>query len=153
MNGESKRIIIYNKTVYELSEEQFEKLIEVKEEANNLPFAGELHVEEHLNFNIDQYKSLGEIDIDFDETYSQPIKESQKTLDAKDILVEYSSLILNEDKSYIKILIDRSPSNKKGGINFTINEVLGLINYSLYLKNNEMGKILKLENEVENDKK
>ncbi|PTT41378.1 hypothetical protein DBR28_04185 [Chryseobacterium sp. HMWF028] len=74
MNDESKRIIIYDNTVYELLEEQFERLVEVKEEANNLPFAGELHVEEQLNFNIDQYKSLGEIDIDFDETYSQPIK-------------------------------------------------------------------------------
>ncbi|MCT2410021.1 hypothetical protein NZD88_20895 [Chryseobacterium antibioticum] len=74
MNDESKRIIIYDNTVYELSEEQFERLVEVKEEANNLPFAGELHVEEHLNFNINQFKYLGEIDIDFDKTYSQPIK-------------------------------------------------------------------------------
>lgn len=70
MDDESKSIIIYDNTVYELSEEQFERLVEIKEEAKNLPFAGDLHIEEHLNFNIDQYKSLGEIDIDFDESLS-----------------------------------------------------------------------------------
>lgn len=66
MNDVSKRIIIYNNIVYELSEEQFERIIEVEAEAKNLPFAGELHVEEHLNFNLDQYTTIGEIDIDFD---------------------------------------------------------------------------------------
>ena len=69
MAEESIRIIIYNNTVYELSEEQYERLLEIKEEANNLPFAGDLHVEEYLNFNVDQYKSLGEIDLNFDEQY------------------------------------------------------------------------------------
>jgi len=44
MAEESIRIIIYNNTVYELSEEQYERLLEIKEEANNLPFAGDLHV-------------------------------------------------------------------------------------------------------------
>lgn len=70
MAEKSTRIIIYNTTVYELTEEQYERLLEIKEEANNLPFAGDLHVEEHLNFNVDQYRSLGEIDLDFDEPYS-----------------------------------------------------------------------------------
>lgn len=62
-------IIIYNNTVYELSEEEFERLMEINEEAKNLPFAGDLHIEEHLNSNINQYKSIGEIDIDFDAPY------------------------------------------------------------------------------------
>lgn len=70
MAKESTRIIIYNNTVYELSEEQYERLLEIKDEANNLPFTGDLHVEEHLNFNVDQYMLLGEIDLDFDEPYS-----------------------------------------------------------------------------------
>ncbi|WPO84616.1 hypothetical protein SD427_18990 (plasmid) [Chryseobacterium sp. JJR-5R] len=65
-----KRIIIYNNTVYELLEEQYERLLEIQDEANNLPFAGDLHIEEHLNFNIHQYKSLGEIDLNFDVPYS-----------------------------------------------------------------------------------
>jgi hypothetical protein len=68
MAEESTRIIIYNNTVYELSEEQYERLLEIKDEANNLPFARDLHVEEHLNFN--QYRLLGEIDQDFDKPYS-----------------------------------------------------------------------------------
>ncbi len=69
MAEESKRIIIYNNTVYELLEEQYERLLEIKEEADNLPFAGDLHVEEHLNFNVGQYKLLKEIDLDFDQPY------------------------------------------------------------------------------------
>lgn len=62
-----ERVIIYDNIVYVLSEQQYERLIEVQEEAKNLPFAGELHIEEHLNFNISQYKCIGEIDIDFDQ--------------------------------------------------------------------------------------
>lgn len=64
------RIIIYNNTVYQISEEQYERLIEVMEESKNLPFAGELYLEEHLNFNVDQYISIGGIDLDIDEVIS-----------------------------------------------------------------------------------
>lgn len=56
--------------MYQISEEQFKRVIEVKEEAKNLPFAGELHLEEYLNFNIAQFKLLGKIDLDIDETFS-----------------------------------------------------------------------------------
>lgn len=67
---EENKIIIYNSIVYILSKEQYERLIEVQEEAKNLPFGAEMHIEEHLNFNIENYKSIGEIDFDFDEPYS-----------------------------------------------------------------------------------
>jgi hypothetical protein len=70
MSEVSKRIIIYENTVYELSEEQYERLLEIKNEAKNLPFAGDLHLEEHLNFSVDQYKLIGEIDLDLDELLS-----------------------------------------------------------------------------------
>ncbi|WP_230638374.1 hypothetical protein [Chryseobacterium sp. LC2016-29] len=65
------RTIIYNNTVYQISEEQYERLSDVIQEAKNLPFAGELHLEEYLNFNIDQYVPIGEIDLDVDDLISQ----------------------------------------------------------------------------------
>lgn len=45
-------IIIYNNTVYQISEEQYERLSDVIQEAKSLPFAGELHLEEHSNFKL-----------------------------------------------------------------------------------------------------
>ncbi|WP_294203055.1 hypothetical protein [uncultured Chryseobacterium sp.] len=66
MSKTDKRIIIFDNKIYELTEKQFEKLIEVNRESKDLPFGG-LHLEEHLNFSIKEYKFVAEIDANFDE--------------------------------------------------------------------------------------
>lgn len=58
------RVIIIEDTVYRISEREFEKIIEVQEEAGRLPFGAELHIDEYLHSNKSRFKELGPIDFD-----------------------------------------------------------------------------------------
>lgn len=59
------KIIIIHETVYQVSEKQYEQIKKVEAEANNLPFGGDMHLEEFLNFNTENYKLVGDIDFEF----------------------------------------------------------------------------------------
>jgi hypothetical protein len=74
-------------------------------------------------------------------------------MDAKEILIEYSSLILNEDKSYCEILIERTIASEDGRISFTVNDMIGLINFSLNIKNDIKPKFEKIVNIIDLESK
>ena len=59
------KIIIIHETVYQVSEKQYEQIKKVETEADNLPFGGDMHLEEFLNSNTENYKLLGDIDFEF----------------------------------------------------------------------------------------
>ncbi|MGC4130498.1 MAG: hypothetical protein QM564_13320 [Bergeyella sp.] len=59
------RIIIIEDTVYKVSEKEYKKILEVQKEADNLPFGGDLHMDEYLYSNKDKYKEIGVVDFDF----------------------------------------------------------------------------------------
>lgn len=59
------RIIIIEDTVYRVSEKKYKKILEVKEEAERLPFGSDLHLDEYLQFNKKNYKKIGVVDFDF----------------------------------------------------------------------------------------
>lgn len=59
------KIIIIEDTVYKVSEKEYKKIIEVREEAERLPFGGDLHLDEYLHFNKDKYKKIGVVELDF----------------------------------------------------------------------------------------
>ncbi|GEM_PF-3199166 len=60
------KIIIIENIVYKVSEKQFKEITEVQNESEALPFGADIFIEEYLLFNKDNYKKVGEIDIDFD---------------------------------------------------------------------------------------
>lgn len=77
---EKQRIIIYNKKVYALSEDQFDELSDVFQAAERLPadipLAAPVHVQGHVHSATRQYEFLGNIDRDVDADLSSLFKKS-----------------------------------------------------------------------------
>jgi hypothetical protein len=78
--SDKRRIILYNKKLYALSENQFEALSDVFITAESLPadipLAAPVHVQAHVHSATSQYEFLGNIDSDVDTKLSLLFKES-----------------------------------------------------------------------------
>ncbi len=78
--SEKKRIILYNKKVYALSEKQFEELSNEFQIAESLPtdipLAAPVHVQAYVHSATSQYEFLENIDRDIDAELSLLFRES-----------------------------------------------------------------------------
>ena len=59
------RVILIEDTVYQVSEEEFQEIKETERQANNLPFGTDLHIDEVLHFEKENYKLIGVVDFEF----------------------------------------------------------------------------------------